>query len=331
MLTSAVASLWLPAWAAVGAGARRRRFNWTFVPPRHQFSVDLDQHVLLLASMLLGQRHRRGVDQPAAPRAARSHAEREERLRGWGDTLRDASDPPAYASALHDVLVAAAGVPVAVIVLPDLAAKPEDEAAVLHSGECAADQRAGLALCVRTGQAMGPGNRPPRGAARSLPAVARARGHARRGGVARPGRASARWRAAGARPGAMRHDGAVALPRATSSARAELAREQGVRNALLAAISHDYRTLLATIMGAGLGARGAGRAPGPRAAGALAAGIVEEVQRLSRLTDNTLQPAARLDAPGVEPRRDWERRGDRRQRLAPRAPAGGRYSRARAP
>jgi two-component system sensor histidine kinase KdpD len=78
-----------------------------------------------------------------------------------------------------------------------------------------------------------------------------------------------------------------------------------VRNALLAAISHDYRTPLATIMGAAssLEAQGERLSPGQRQR--LAHSIVEEAAQLSRLTDNTLQ-LARLDAPGVALRCDWE-------------------------
>ena len=96
----------------------------------------------------------------------------------------------------------------------------------------------------------------------------------------------------------------AALSQAEQQAR-ELAREQGVRNALLAAIAHDYRTPLATIMGAASSLHDQAERMDVGQRQRLAAGIVEETQRLARLTDNTLQ-LARLGAPGVALRCDWE-------------------------
>jgi two-component system sensor histidine kinase KdpD len=101
----------------------------------------------------------------------------------------------------------------------------------------------------------------------------------------------------------------LALQRSHAQRAAEAAREQaqaqGVRNALLAAISHDYRTPLATIMGAASSLREQGMRLQPAQRERLAQTIVDEAAQLSRLTDNTLQ-LARLDAPGVQLRRDWE-------------------------
>jgi two-component system sensor histidine kinase KdpD len=78
-----------------------------------------------------------------------------------------------------------------------------------------------------------------------------------------------------------------------------------VRNALLAAISHDYRTPLAAIMGAGSSLAEQGDRLSVEQRSRLARTIVEESVQLSRLTDNTLQ-LARLDAPGVHLQLDWE-------------------------
>ena len=59
----------------------------------------------------------------------------------------------------------------------------------------------------------------------------------------------------------------------------ERAQTQAVRNALLAAISHDYRTPLATIMSAASVAGRAGCPHGPRATHPPGACIVEESAR----------------------------------------------------
>ena len=83
------------------------------------------------------------------------------------------------------------------------------------------------------------------------------------------------------------------------------AQSQAVRNALLAAISHDFRTPLATIMGAASSLAEQGARLDPQQRQRLASSIVDETTQLSRLTDNTLQ-LARLAAPGVALRCDWE-------------------------
>ncbi|HNK17813.1 MAG TPA: DUF4118 domain-containing protein, partial [Piscinibacter sp.] len=54
VLASALASLWLPAWAGAASGALAvLAFNWFLVPPRGTFAVDLRQHALLLVAMLV--------------------------------------------------------------------------------------------------------------------------------------------------------------------------------------------------------------------------------------------------------------------------------------
>jgi two-component system sensor histidine kinase KdpD len=314
VLVSAVAALWLPGWATVLCSAAVvLAFNWTFVPPRHTFGVDLRQHALLLAAMWLvnaligtlvaGQRR--------LALQAQGHAEREARLRTWGDTLRDATDPAAHASALHDALAAAAGVPVALRVLQRLGAAPDDPddpGALLDVGEADNDQRAGLALCVREGRPLGPGSGryeeqpdvylPLRGRGATLgAAVLRGLGDGGRDRTLRD-HAQALCDLLGQ---ALQRSQVAELERRTR----EHAQDQAVRNTLLAAISHDYRTPLATIMGAASALAEQGDRLAFEQRRKLAAGIVEETERLSRLTDNTLQ-LARLDAPGVALRCDWE-------------------------
>lgn len=317
VLSSAVASLWLPGWGSAIAGvAAVLAFNWAFVPPRHTFTVDLRQHVLLLGAMLvvnaiisaLMLRQRR------LAQAARHHAAREAGLRCWGDTLRDAADPLAHTGTLAETLASVASVPVALIVLTRGDAPATDPEATLQVGELDADQRAGVALCIRQGQALGPGTGrheeqpdlylPLRGRGRALgAAVLRGLGD----GPARAGLAEGSALRVHAQ--ALCDQMGLALQRSFATREQqqarELAQEQGVRNTLLAAISHDYRTPLATIMGAASSLETQAERLSPEQRTKLAAGIVEESARLSRLTDNTLQ-LVRLGAPGVELRCDWE-------------------------
>ena len=85
----------------------------------------------------------------------------------------------------------------------------------------------------------------------------------------------------------------------------ERAQTQEVRNALLASIAHDHRTPLATIVGAASSLLEQSNRLGAEQRQRLARTIVDEATHLSRMTDNTLQ-LARLDAPCVQLRSDWE-------------------------
>ncbi|MBE0548087.1 MAG: two-component sensor histidine kinase, partial [Rubrivivax sp.] len=83
------------------------------------------------------------------------------------------------------------------------------------------------------------------------------------------------------------------------------AQSQALRNTLLAAIAHDHRTPLATILGAAGSLHDQAERLSPPQRLRLAATIVDEATQLSRLTENSLQ-LARLDAVGLDIRRDWE-------------------------
>ena len=101
----------------------------------------------------------------------------------------------------------------------------------------------------------------------------------------------------------------VAIERAaalrTAAAEREAAQGQALRSTLLAAVAHDHRTPLATILGAASSLLQQADKLAPEQRKRLAATIVDEATQLARLTDNTLQ-LARLDAPGLALRLDWE-------------------------
>ena len=311
VLSAAVASLWLPAWLSAAAAALAVLvFNWSFVPPRGSFTVDLHQHALLLAAMFAVN----GIiavlisAQRRLARQAKGQALRAEQLRAWGDTLRDAIDPLALTSALHDALSSQGAGSAAVLVLKDAMPPVNDAQAALRVGAANADQLGGLWYCIRQGQAMGPGT----GRHQELPdwyLPLRGRG-ASAGAALLPargtGRADAERRA---HAQALCDQMGLALERAQLEREQRLAHEraqvQGVRTTLLAAISHDYRTPLATILGAASSLDEQADRLGSEQRRSLARTIVDEAMQLSRLTDNTLQ-LARLDAPGVELRCDWE-------------------------
>jgi two-component system sensor histidine kinase KdpD len=300
VLTSAVASLWLPPVPALAIGVLGvAAFNWSFVPPRHTFAVELEQHALLLAALLVvnGIVSALMLAQRRAAERAGQAAGREAALRAWGDLLRDAPEPTAHFGALQAALTQATGVPAALW-----------SAETLQAGQADADERAGLALCAREGHAFGCGS----GRHEEQPDVylpLRGRG-AVLGAALLQGLGPLRPPATLlAHAQALCDQMGLALQRhagsRTEQAAREEAREQGVRNALLSAIAHDYRTPLASIMGAASSLHDQAERLDVAQRRRLAAGIVDETERLARLTDNTLQ-LARLGAPGVALRCDWE-------------------------
>lgn len=305
VLTSAIASRWWPGWAsALAAMGAVLAFNWTFVPPRYAFTVDLWQHALLLIAMLVVNWIISGlvIRQRSLRQAAHRSTHREQRLRNWGDSLRDTDDPITHAGTLLEALRDLSSAPVALLVQPG-----RGSAQPVFLGEPDADQRAGLALCARESRPLGPRS----GRYQEQPDVylpLRGRGLAF-GAVVLVGIGRAMDVDDIDHAQALCDQMGQALQRAETSRGEREARnqahDQGVRNALLAAVSHDYRTPLATIMSAASSLEQQGDRLSAEQRLRLAASIGEEASRLARLTNNTLQ-LARLDAPGVQLRCDWE-------------------------
>ncbi|NML16129.1 sensor histidine kinase [Azohydromonas caseinilytica] len=311
VLASALAALWLPALpsllltllAVVG-------FNWAFVPPRHTFTVDLRQDALLLAVMLvvsllvavLVARQRRLAE------SARHHAAQAELLRRFGEALRDADAPAPQAELLRQALAQQLGTAPLLMVLRDALPPQDDPAAVLLLGEPSADELGGLWHCLRQARAFGPGTG-RHSELRQWYLPLRGRQAAFGAAVVRLDALPQADEALRLQAQALCDQAGLSLQRGHAQRAAEAAREQaqaqGVRNALLAAISHDYRTPLATVMGAASSLRDQGERLGPEQRRRLAQTILDEATQLSRLTDNTLQ-LARLDAPGVQLQLDWE-------------------------
>ena len=313
VLISTLASLWLPAVPSLLCGmAAALAFNWQIVPPRGAFAVDGGQNLLLLGAMALVNAVITGLMAllRTQARLARHHQQQSEQLRSLGDVLRDATEPLAHAGALQTALAALVGAPVALLLCRDSpdAAAPDSPETVMRLGDSDADEAAGLWHCLRQGQAMGPGSGlhdtlaqwylPLRGRHETLGAA-----------VLRLPTAGRPDEALRTHAQALCDQMGLALQRVAAAHAAQHAEEQAqlqaVRNALLAAISHDYRTPLAAILGAASSLQDQSERLDAAQRRRLAARIVQETEHLRRLTDNTLQ-LARLDAPGVSLRLDWE-------------------------
>jgi two-component system sensor histidine kinase KdpD len=309
VLTSVLSALWLPGWLSLGATlVAATAFNWLFVPPRGTFAIDLRQHAVLLGSML-GVSGIVALLMAALRRRTLAHrdaAARAEQLRHWGETLRDADDPLVHVGGLRDALAALAGKGVALMIAKGKTPAQFDPEQVALVGTVDADQQAGLWHCLRQGEPMGPGTHRHR----ELPAwYLPMRGRADCRGAALITDVVSDEPDLRAHLQALCNQMGAALQRvqaARDEAQArERAQSQEVRNALLAAIAHDHRTPLATIIGAASSLQEQSTRLSIEQRQRLVRTILDEASRLSRVTDNTLQ-LARLDAPGMELRCDWE-------------------------
>lgn len=96
----------------------------------------------------------------------------------------------------------------------------------------------------------------------------------------------------------------IELSRETEHARVQIESER-LRNALLSTVSHDLRTPLAAIEGAGSTLLSDAAKLDDETRGALLRTVVDEAEHLNRLIANLLD-ATRLDAGALDPRVDWE-------------------------
>lgn len=316
VLASALAALWLPSTVAMLACALAvLGFNVAFVPPRGRLEVDLRQHTLLLMTMLavawivslLVSRQRQ------LRNAERMHTLRAEQLQQLSDALRDTDDPRQCAARLSEALSRLTGAPTTLMLPRDTPPATRGPSTTAPDdcdfiGEADADERTGLWLCRQQTQAMGPGTGrheeqrgwflPLRGRRASLGAA-----------LLRlpdpPDDATALREHAQALCDQM----GLAIERAQAArtaaqARAE-AQDQKLRNTLLAAISHDYRTPLASIIGAATALLDQADRLTPAQQKKLATTVVDEATQLNRLTTNALQ-LARLETPGLTLTFEWE-------------------------
>ena len=296
VLGSTLASYWMTASASVLASAVAvALFNWFLVTPRYTFHVQLDQDLLLLAtllgtstliSMLTSRLRRHAQDQS-------EHARQAERLQQLGSRLQHASSVIEQVQAAHDLLHEWTGMPVT-LWLGHAAPEPIHS---LYRAWQASQQEQG---------AVGPGT--GRHADLNALVVPLRAGVMRIGtfalGPTDNGEVWNRWPIE--RVQALARLIADEVHRLQSSLQAREAQDrlqaQQLRNTLLAAISHDYRTPLATITGAASSLQVNNNDAGVQTA---LRTILEETEHLHRMTSNTLQ-MARLDTLEAPLHFSWE-------------------------
>lgn len=296
ILGSTLASLWLSASASVLTSAVAvTLFNWYLVPPRYTLHVQLHQDLLLLTTLLvtstlisvLTSRLRQHAQAQA------EQARQAERLQQLATQLQHAPTTIAQRQVACDLLHNWTGLSVTLWFGQETPAANDPL------------RRAWLASQQEQGP-IGPGtDRYTELGALVLPLRA---GVQRLGTLAlgplQAGNDTFNWPAE--RLQALAHLLADELQRLQSDLLASEAQErlqtQQLRNTLLAAISHDYRTPLATITSAASSLQGTTNEAHVQTA---ARTILEETEHLNRMTSNTLQ-MARLDTLDAPLQTSWE-------------------------
>lgn len=313
VLAAAFASVWWPAWlASLSCVASVLTFNWLFVLPRGSFHVSLERDVLLLATMLavsLGITVLTARQRQLA-RTSALQTQRVQALHDLSEALRTTSDLAAIHRTLSQALSQACQQARVADHAVRAAWRSQTQGAPAWQafGNPSEDERTGLTLCGEQAVAMGPGTRvyenqpgwylPARGTRGAQGAVLLlAEPHALGDGDLRR-HVQALCDLAGQATERLHTDAAAREARQAAASHA-------FRNTMLAAVSHDYRTPLASILGAATSLSQQGERLTPPQRQRLAETIADEAAQLSRLTDNALQ-LARLDGGPASLQADWE-------------------------
>lgn len=304
--------------------------NFFFVPPRWTFDVESREHLIALVVMLvlaLVISHlAAGVRRES--RHAALNAQRARQLQALASSLALASSSEEIAALGQGALDAAFGGPNALLLL-DAANELQDD------GKLPDEQRDGLRCCINECAVLGPGTgRWPGlnawylplgdkgqvlGAARVLPARSDDNDGREHAQALCALLAQTLWR--------------IRLTASIQAAQIEVQRQQ-LQSTFLAAVSHDLRTPLATIVGAASALQTQRDKLSPADQERLLGSIASEAAYLSTVTENTLQ-LVRLTSQQMELKRDWEsleeivgavlarvRQRDTGRRIKSRVPAG---------
>jgi len=318
---------WVP--SLVCALAAVVLLNFFFVPPRYTFLVEAPENLFSLFAMLtvalaishLGTALRRETE------TARRNERRARQLQELATELAGATQPAEVnLLAQRHLSNAFPGPCVVALMGPDGTLNlPEGGFGTFRDG---------LLACIREGATLGPGTgRWPGLNAWFLPL--RAESHT--GGAAGIQNVAASDHEGREHAQALCALAGQALWRLKLASAVHAAEEQSqwhrAQSTFLAAISHDFRTPLAAILGAASSLQTQGQKLAPGQQERLLASIVSETRHLSCLTDNTLQ-LARLDHAG-ELALDWQameeivgavlarvRQRDVAHRIRSRVPAG---------
>ena len=225
-------------------------FDWFFIPPRYNFTIDFHQHSFMLLVMLcinlliIMTVSARRIQ---AERASR-HASETEFLRCWSDRLHAASSPYELTADLQHLLAEITGCELTLLISKGEIPTQDDPSLMLQLGSAGIEQRHALWYCMHNSQQLGRGT----GYYEIFFDVylpLRANGQAK--GAALIKNFAVHELATRIHLQAICDQFGQALEsyhvRQQETQSRERIQAQILRNNLLAAISHDYRTPLATI------------------------------------------------------------------------------------
>lgn len=275
--------------------------NFFFVPPRWTLAVENREHLIALAVMLaiaiMTSRLATGLRRET--QAAIVNEQRARQLQALATSLSTSNSTPEVRTLGQAALATAFPAPVAVAVL-DAGGKLQDMA------DLEPEVQVGLQQCLREATVCGPDT---------------ASGSGRNDWYMALGERGRVFGAAWIRPadpadqGGREHAAALTALLAQALWRLDLnasmqaaqgeAQRQEMLNTFLAAISHDLRTPLATILGASSSLQTQRDRLSAEQQSQMLASIATEARYLTTLTDNTLQ-LARLANPVQDLHRDWE-------------------------
>lgn len=299
ILSSTLASICLP-WrvSIIAVIGFVLMFDWFFIPPRNTFTIDFHQHALMLLVMLVVNiiivslmAIRRTQTQ-----LAQRHAREAEILKQWSDRLLQSNTPQECLDELQHLLAELSGRDVVLLALKNSLPAQDDVEQAWLLGDAGIEQRHALWYCTRNNQQLG------RGTGRyemflDVYLPLRAGDHAL--GAVLICNFAVHEFSTRVHLQAICDQFGHALERHLLQQQEANVREQAhiqlVRNNLLAAISHDYRTPLATIMGAASSLIEQTEKLAVAQQQQLAHRILDESERLNAITHNILQ-LARLDA-----------------------------------
>ncbi|WP_049630369.1 ATP-binding protein [Cellvibrio sp. pealriver] len=308
VLISAIGALWLPLSLTLAISlVAVMAFNWNFVPPRGTFAIDLHQHAFLLLALVVVNLIVAGlmVSLREQTRRARAHAEAADALRRWGDQLRDTKAPVELLDELQKQLTQLSGFPVVMLI--------DSVSGTTHlstdPAQLTREQSDALRHCKESNQAIGPGSGRYQ---ELLNLYLPLRGKNQAGGAVMLDASLIQQHDVFAQAQALCDQMGAALERQKIVEDEQRARDQvqsqNLRNTFLAAISHDYRTPLATIMTSASSLIEQNERLSFEARQQLTQRILDEADRLRRQTSNMLQ-LARLDgiqAVGAAIKADWQ-------------------------
>ena len=285
-------------------------FDFLFVPPYYTFDVHDGAYLLTFAVMLavaITMTHLTGqILEHAAESEER--ARRAAAVAALNAELMDAKRPADVLATLERHVAGAAGAEVCTLTPEQLEADPAEWAAATRELLASAPERVVARRAHEDGRTAGLGTGRCADADILVVPLGRSGRHlgvvvVRPQGDRAPTRAEIATVEALADQAALAHERAL-LAEQGSQARAEAEAER-LRSSLLSSLSHDFRTPLATIEGAASGLLEEDGAMPPDGRRELAAGILEESRRMTRLVANLLN-MVRVETGALAVQKSWQ-------------------------